>query len=71
MTSGLWPGYWSHSCEDWFQNRHRMIVEHRGDLKSATEWKNAMKLFKPVSKLREANSLAASEFLATHADRLS
>lgn len=71
ISSGLWPGYWSHSCEEWFQTRHKLIAEHRGDLKTATEWKNAMKLYKQVSKLRDANSAAASQYLSTHTARFS
>jgi hypothetical protein len=63
MSSGLWPGYWSHSCEEWFQIRHQQIVEHRGDLKTATKWKNTMKLYKQVSRLQDVNSSAASQYL--------
>jgi hypothetical protein len=71
MHSGLWPGYWSYSCEEWFQNRHRQIEAHKGDLKTAAEWKNAMKLYKQVSKLREANSSATSHYLSIHSGHLS
>src|ERR1700683_2826121 len=51
MTSNLWPGYWLHSCKEWFQfqTSQWLITEHKDDLSTAMEWKNAMKLYKPVS----------------------
>jgi len=63
MSSGLWCGYWSHNCEEWYQNRHRAIMEHRAELKSATAWKTSMKPQRTVGKLREANMSAASQYL--------
>jgi len=63
MSSGLWPGYWSRSCEEWFQNCHQAIVEHRATLKSALEWKKSMKLQRLVGKLRDSNTNVASKYL--------
>jgi hypothetical protein len=66
MSSGLWPGYWSYNCEAWFQQRYQSIRDGAGP-KSGADWKNAMKLMKQVSKLRDANSAASAAYLKSPA----
>ena len=65
MLSGLWPGYWSYSCEKWFQACHWVIMEHKGDLKTVGECKNAMKLYKQVAKLCDTNAVLTSAYFDT------
>jgi hypothetical protein len=67
IGSGLWPGYWSLSCEDWFQRRYLAIVQQ--DLKFGTprlahHWQNSLKFDKRVKQLRCSNNAAAEKFLA-------
>jgi hypothetical protein len=66
VRSGLWPGYWSRSCEDWYQRRHNDIVSGRADLKTGAQWQKAMVLYQKVTKLKKANSKAAALYIERH-----
>jgi hypothetical protein len=66
MNSGLWPGYWSCACEDWFQHRHRAIMlqdPRHGLPRVSNHWQNALKFEKRVKQLRLANCNAAKQYL--------
>lgn len=39
-------GYWSHTCEEWFQRRLKGIRAGEEKLRNAKEWKQALKLHK-------------------------
>ena len=64
-TSGLYPGYWTPSCEHWFQARVEAITNDTAGLHTTSEWKNKLKLHKPVRKLAAANFKAAEAYLAS------
>jgi hypothetical protein len=70
LKSGLWPGYWSPSCEDWFQHRHDSITSGKGDLKTATQWCKSLVLYQKVAKLRNLNSVAATLYIEDHCNLL-
>jgi hypothetical protein len=66
MNSGLWPGYWSRGCEDWFQRRYHAIIKQdpvHGTPKISTKWPNSLKFDKRSRQLRNANSTAAGKYL--------
>lgn len=65
-SSGIWPGYWSRGCEDWFQRRYAAIVQENkqyGKPRLAHQWSNALKFEKRVKHLRHSNTAAAEKFL--------
>lgn len=66
IRSGLWPGYWSRSCEDWYQHRHNDIVSGKTDLKTSAQWQKAMVLYQMITKLKKANSKAAALYIERH-----
>lgn len=49
-TSGLYFGYWTQTCEQWFQKRSVEIVEHRADLMTAEQWYQHLKFNKTQTK---------------------
>jgi len=66
INSGLWPGYWLHSCEDWFQTQYNHIVEQHlkhGIPRISNHWQNSLKLEKRVKQLRIANIAVAAQYL--------
>jgi hypothetical protein len=68
MRSGLWLGYWSPDCENWFQGRLKEIHERRADLKSSTKWNSALKYYvKQTSAFMKVNNAIAVEYLGTTA----
>ena len=64
-TSGLYPGYWTPSCKHCFQVCVEVITNNTTGLHSASEWKNKLKLHRPVQKLAAANFKAAEAYLAS------
>jgi len=65
-SSGIWPGYWSRGCEDWFQRRYAAIVQENkqyGKPRLAHQWSNVLKFEKCVKHLRYSNTAAAEKFL--------
>lgn len=62
-ASGLYPGYWTHSCEYWFQQRLCAISNGSAVLYNASEWANRLTLHKPIRKLVANNRAAAKSFL--------
>jgi len=65
-SSGIWPGYWSHGCEDWFQRQYAAIVQgdkQHGKPRLAHQWSNALKLDKRVKHLCHSNTATAKNFL--------
>lgn len=64
-TSGLYPGYWTPSCETWYQARVKAISENSAKLYTATEWKNKLKLHRPIQKLVAANIQNAKSYLSS------
>jgi hypothetical protein len=46
LKSGLWPGYWSPQCEEWFQTRLSHIQEHRASLRTSTQWPKHLRYYK-------------------------
>ena len=66
INSGLWPGYWSHGCEDWFQTQYKHIVEQHpkhSTPKISNNWQNYLKMDKRVKQLRIANTAVAAQYL--------
>ena len=66
LGSGLWPGYWSQGCEDWFQRQYSSILQQDakfGMPRTSAQWQNALKFEKDVRCLRIANSVAAAAYL--------
>jgi hypothetical protein len=66
INSGLWPGYWLHSCKDWFQTQYNHIVEQHpkhGIPRISHHWQNSLKLEKRVKQLRIANTAVAAQYL--------
>ncbi len=66
MGSGLWPGYWLRSCEDWFQCRYHSIMQQdprNGLPRLSNHWQNGLKFDKKVKQLRVANTAAAKKYL--------
>ena len=66
LTSGLWPGYWSRSCEEWFRRRHAAIVLGNADLKTSRQWYKSLTLYQKVAKVREINRRAARLYISHH-----
>ncbi|KZP04089.1 hypothetical protein FIBSPDRAFT_767968, partial [Athelia psychrophila] len=47
-TSCLDAGYWTPTCEEWFQRRLEAIRAGKENVKSAAKWREALKLHKPT-----------------------
>jgi hypothetical protein len=68
IRSGLWLGYWSPDCENWFQGRLKEIRERRADLKTSNKWNSALKHYVKLSnKFMKTNHTIATEYLCTEA----
>ena len=50
LKSGLWHGYWSPQCEEWFQGCLCQIWEHTAQLMKSTKWPSALKYSNPKTK---------------------
>jgi hypothetical protein len=61
--SGLNVGYWSPSCEAWFQERLSKIRANKAEVRTAAQWKDAMKMWKPCARFYSSNQKAAAMFL--------
>jgi len=66
LKSGLWAGYWSRSCEDWFLRRNADIASGNADLKTSGQWYKSLTLYQKVAKLREVNRKAAELYIQHH-----
>ena len=64
-TSGLYPGYWTPSCETWYQAHVEAISKNGAKLYTATEWRNKLKLHRPIQKLVAANIQNAELYIAS------
>jgi hypothetical protein len=64
--SPLNVGYWSSACEQWFQTRLSDIRSGTAWARTATEWRNSLKLWKPTLGLVRKNEAAAGDFLENH-----
>lgn len=63
--SGLNVGHWTPDCEDWFRNRLQSIHQGTATLRSASDWKKAMKLQRKAVKVAATNRDQACRFLNT------
>ena len=63
VKSGLNVGYWSKGCEAWFVRRFDAIRSGSATLKTAGQWKEALKMFTKTRQLVAANELAAQMYL--------
>ena len=66
LKSGLWPGYWSPQCEEWFQGRLCQIQEHTAQLKKSTKWPSALKYSHPKTKSVVLVNATTSEVYLNH-----
>ncbi len=65
---GLDVGYWSSSCETWFQNRLRAIRNGTAIPRTAKEWKNALSYQKQTPIVMDNVRKAADTFLLAYFD---
>jgi hypothetical protein len=63
MSSTMNVGYWTADCEKWFQARLTEIRNGTATLKTASEWRTALKLFKSTPQFVAANEYAAARFI--------
>ncbi|KAF8530155.1 hypothetical protein BU17DRAFT_35850, partial [Hysterangium stoloniferum] len=52
-------GYWSHACEEWFQNRLTHILNGSADLRSANKWGSSLVMSRKQGKLATKNAKLA------------
>lgn len=65
--SGLYLGYWSEQCEDWFQRRLADIRSSKGRQKSAKKWASDLKFHNKTPKIVAcAQDLAAKHIKVFH-----
>jgi hypothetical protein len=67
LRSGIWPGFWSRGCEDWFLSRHERLMGGTADLKNAEQWTQQLRVASKLVKLTKVNTLAAAEYLSSNA----
>lgn len=75
LTSGLWNGYWSPRCEEWFQRRAADIIEAINGVdnkcwqpKSSNAWYEALKYARKQTKdFLRGSELAADDFIIRRA----
>ncbi|KAF7971128.1 hypothetical protein HWV62_22004 [Athelia sp. TMB] len=64
--SGLDIGYWSPTCEIWYQIRLKAIHEGKATVRTASEWRKSLKLWKHTSvfiqAIRAQSAQAISDF---------
>jgi hypothetical protein len=65
---GLDVGYWSSSCETWFQNRLRGIRNGTANPRTAREWKNALSYQKQTPIVMDNVRKAGDAFLSVYFD---
>ncbi|KAF8572808.1 hypothetical protein K439DRAFT_1306992, partial [Ramaria rubella] len=63
MCTGLNIGYWSSGCEIWFQKRLDDIHQGRADLRTAAEWRRALKFERATARIATSNERGAAMFL--------
>ncbi|KAF8509188.1 hypothetical protein JB92DRAFT_2730673, partial [Gautieria morchelliformis] len=61
--SGLNVGYWSPSCEEWYQTRLQKNRDRTGTLKNSNDWNQSMVLQKKQAKLASMNEHFSARFL--------
>jgi hypothetical protein len=63
MSGGLNVGYWSPTCETWFQKRLTAIRNGSAALRTAAEWRTALRFWRPTTHFIKHSSHAAATFL--------
>jgi hypothetical protein len=58
----MYVGYWTQQCEDWFQERLRLILAGVEKPLSATKWTDYMRKDHNTPSLVAANRTAAANF---------
>lgn len=67
VRSGIWPGFWSRGCEEWFQDRHSRLMAGTADLQSADNWSKQLRVASKLIKLTKLNTLSAADYLSSPA----
>jgi hypothetical protein len=63
-SSGLNFGFWSNTCEDWFQARVRTIQAGTAELRTSAEWRNTLMRYRYTKTFVEANEKLSAGFIA-------
>ena len=66
LKSGLWSGYWSPLCEEWFQGCLCQVQEHTAQLNKSMKWPNTLKYSNPKTKSVVFTNATASEAYLKH-----
>jgi hypothetical protein len=61
--SGLNVGYWSRSCEEWYQKRLQSIHSNTAQLRTGRKWKDSIAFQHQAQKFNTTYSLVAGIFL--------
>jgi hypothetical protein len=56
-------GYWSHDCEEWFQNRLTYILNGSADLRSAKKWGSSLVMSRKQGKVATKNAKLAAKYI--------
>ncbi|KZP07029.1 hypothetical protein FIBSPDRAFT_763463 [Athelia psychrophila] len=63
VSGGLEMGYWSPTCETWFQRRLDSIRKGEARLRTATQWRSGLRMWKPSAAFISRIRLASSDVL--------
>jgi hypothetical protein len=63
VKSGLNVGYWSTTCEVWYQKWLEAIRSGAATLRTASDWKASIKFAKKTQQLVAANQVASEMYL--------
>jgi hypothetical protein len=64
MASGLNVGYWSVGCETWFQMRLDSIRNGTAGLRTAAEWRDSLRFWRPTGPFIANHRRAAAAYLS-------
>ncbi|KAG6818734.1 hypothetical protein H0H93_002305 [Arthromyces matolae] len=64
-SCGLYVGFWSKDCEQWFQDRLTKCLAGTADLKNSKEWRHSLRYLKDVPRMASKNGILASKAIDT------
>lgn len=66
QKSGFFVGYWTRSCEEWFQKRQREILDGKATLHTAAQWSRTLKFERrQIAKMSDSLASYTTRYLRT------
>ena len=65
VSSGFNVGYWSTSCEEWFQRRLDALTKSERSISNIKRWRKMVKMYSQTNDIAQLNESQSKDFLAS------